>query len=137
MARNATTRASDILFDGIVPPFAYQSGLISHAASQANGAAFIAPCALYIERVDYVVAVLASHADAQFDIGTVADEDAYINAVDVTDVVAGTYELDMASANVITRVIPKGALVRTSTGAGSAVGSIAVSMVLVPYVQRA
>jgi len=132
MSKSYAVKAADIQLDGKTPPHTHQSGLIAHNTSAVQGLYAVAPCDLYIERAGYNVPVLASHASAELNFGSYADPDAYIDAVDLTNVVAGTYEIDMADATVISRTIPKGTCYNFNTGAASAVGSVSAWAVLRP-----
>lgn len=125
-------RSSAVVWDG-AGVFHITSGRLTNAAAAQFGVLYVAPCDLYLDRVWYYIDTQFTHADAALNIGSVGNDDAYVDNIDLTNDATGFYELDMESAVVVLRRIPKGTVFGFSLDASDTTGKITCGAVLVPY----
>ena len=134
MTRSSAVRPQDIGCNGIVvPPFAHQSGMITNAASLVRGIMGVAPCALYIEKVVVLVTTAFTHASSKLNFGSIADEDAYLDAMVTYNIGAGLFEFDPASyLGTVGRTIPRGASFGFTMDAADTTGVLVAAAILRP-----
>lgn len=132
MSTTPEVRSSKILFDG-ASAMIITSGRLTNAASAQFGIVYVAPCDLYIHSISYYTDTEFTHASSALTLGTLADSDAYIDAVLLDTQVPGAYEVDMASDSVVLRRIPKGTAFAFGLDAADTTGKLTATAVLVPY----
>jgi len=135
MAQMPEARSSRVEYDGAAT-IMLNSGRLTNAASAQFGNVIVAPCDLYVESVYYYIDTQFTHASSKLNIGSLANDDAFIDGVALQNAATGNYEVDMSAATTISRVIPKGTPVAFSLDAADTTGKISATAVLVPYVQR-
>lgn len=110
------------------------SGRLTNAAAAQFGNVLVAPCDLYVHSITYYVDLLMSHASSRLNLGNLADDDAYVDGIVLTNIAAGVYEHPMLTlAGVSGRRIPKGTAVCFSLDAADTTGRVAATAVLIPY----
>ena len=132
MSRALDAKSGNIEFDGSCIMLV-TSGRLTNAAAAQFGLVYVAPCDLYIHSISYYTDTEFTHASSALTLGTLADSDAYIDAVLLDTQVPGTYEVDMASASVVLRRIPKGTAFAFGLDAADTTGKLTATAVLVPY----
>lgn len=135
MTKMPEARTSRVNYDGELP-VVLNSGRMTNAASAQFGNVLVAPCKLYIESVQYYIDTQFTHASSKLNIGSLADDDAYIDGLALQNVATGLYEADLSAVTTISRIIPKGTPVCFSLDSADTTGKISATAVLVPYSQR-
>lgn len=133
MSRAFDIKSGKIEYDGSAI-FHLNSGRMTNSVSaQQSLHVLTAPCDLYIHSIHYYTDVEFTHASSALSLGTIADPDAFVDAVLLDTQVVGAYEVDMAAATTILRRIPKGSTIAFSLDAADTTGKISATAVLVPY----
>lgn len=116
-----------------LPIFINSPVMTLHTAESTKGA-FVAPCALEIVGIAANVIEAPGTAAGTIDVGTRADDDAFVAAYSfATDESTGYQALDMAAATVVSTTISQGDVVEFATnGEATTTGLIAVTLVCLP-----
>lgn len=131
MSKADATKMSSLIWDG-AGPLLVTSGRLTNSASAQYGLAYVAPCDLYIQSIVYAIDTQFTHASSNLNMGSLTDDDAFINAVALQNVAVGTYDVDLSSASLILRRIPRGTVFAFSLDAADTTGKITATAVLVP-----
>ena len=116
-----------------VPPFAFTSGRLTNAAAVQMGICWVAPCDLVIENIVVNIDTAFTNAASKLNIGSVADDDAYVDAMVVYNIGTGTFQFDPDQyLGVIGKTIPKGATFGFTLDAADTTGKLTAVAVCRP-----